>query len=437
MNAMEQITDYDKLNVKRLKGELTKDLLPPNYTNISIYSTDTDGIKSYTMYCNFDHFNVKIIIPNNYPFKAPVIFINEEKFEFSIQEWSPQKTINTVIRGIITDKVDKYRKQFLFVPNVYGFLMDETERSFNSNDLHEMGHLYECRNFENKKYQFGSGFIYSILNQYFKEYLFKIDKHRLDMFIDRLLEYPIIKEIGCVYLVLKIYEEKLIFPIENYVEKINMYLISNDVKQQFNMLIHEFKKNNKIIMLDLIERVDHLNHILTIYINIWAYANFNLLNREQNEISFDLNTIINTFLRNETKTDLYEWSIQFIGRDKRIADFNAYIFEDNYDYIMNYLRIKNEHLTKCVLDFLSCIKQFNNFSNEMFHFDVEQYTIAVPKLGYRLAEFKKMFPHTRDQFPISLVHIQSAENNICSTFNLQLEDDMTKLIPDNLCLHYP
>lgn len=437
MNASEQITDYDKLNVKRLKAELTKDLIPPNYTNISIYSTNTDGIKSYTMYLNFDHFNIKIIIPNNYPFKAPVIFINEEKFEFSIQEWSPQKTINTVIRGIITEKVDKYRKQFLFVPNVYGFLMDETERSFNSNDLHELGHLYDCRNFENKKYQFGSGFIYSILNQYFKEYLFQIDKHRLDMFIDRLLEYPLIKEMGCVYLVLKIYEEKLIFPIENYVEKINMYLISNDVKQQFNMLIHEFKKNNKIIMLDLIERLDHLNHILTIYINIWAYANFDLLNREQKEISFDLNTIINTFLRNETETDLYQWSIQFIGRDKIIADFNANIFLDNYNYVMNYLRIKNEHLTKCVLDFLSCIKQFNNFSNEMFHFDVEQYTIAVPKLGYRLAEFKKMFPHTRDQFPISLVHIQSAENNICSTFNLQLEDDMTKLIPDNLCLHYP
>lgn len=437
MNASEQITDYDKLNVKRLKAELTKDLIPPNYTNLSIYSTNTDGIKSYTMYLNFDHFNIKIIIPNNYPFKAPVIFINEEKFEFSIQEWSPQKTINTVIRGIITEKVDKYRKQFLFVPNVYGFLMDETERSFNSNDLHELGHLYDCRNFENKKYQFGSGFIYSILNQYFKEYLFQIDKHRLDMFIDRLLEYPLIKEMGCVYLVLKIYEEKLIFPIENYVEKINMYLISNDVKQQFNMLIHEFKKNNKIIMLDLIERLDHLNHILTIYINIWAYANFDLLNREQKEISFDLNTIINTFLRNETETDLYQWSIQFIGRDKIIADFNANIFLDNYNYVMNYLRIKNEHLTKCVLDFLSCIKQFNNFSNEMFHFDVEQYTIAVPKLGYRLAEFKKMFPHTRDQFPISLVHIQSAENNICSTFNLQLEDDMTKLIPDNLCLHYP
>ncbi len=71
----------------------------------------------------------------------------------------------------------------------------------------------------------------------------------------------------------------------------------------------------------------------------------------------------------------------------------------------------------------------------MININVNPYTISIPQLGYRLAQYKTQFRGVTNEFPISLVHIQSAENSICSAFDLLLEQDASKLIPGNFCLH--
>ena len=434
MDALNEITDFEIIKIKRLKTELGQLAKNNNYSEIRIFVINTNEIDKYHMIFKYQKFNVKLIFLTTYPNHAPEIFINGFNFDIK-KEFAPSMTIDIIITKIINTNIIKSKKQISFVPDLNGFFYAHTERGFNTDDLHGLGYLYDCHNFENKKYQFGSGFIYSILTQYFKEFMYNIPIETINMFIDRLIDYPLIKELGCVYLVLKIYEESFIIQIENYCDKINQYLISNDVKTQFNEAIREFKNNNRILMIELIDRLNHLNHILTFYINIWLYNNF-IFNSEElplDDISYDLNSIIDTFLRTESNSDLYNWSMQFIGNDKSTAVFNSHLFLDNYNYIIDNLRNKNPYKIKCASDFLITVKKFNNFSNDMINIDVEPYEIKKQDLNYRLSQYLKKIGHHTTNFPISLVHIDSAEANVYRAFNLILDEDVSKLVPGNFC----
>ena len=435
MDALHEITNFEIIPMKRFKKELQKLAENSNYSEIRIFLINTNGTDKYHMIFKYQKCNVKLIIPTDYPFKPPQIFINGFNFDFQKDEYSPLMNIYDIITKIINTKIMKSKNQINFVPELDGFFYADTDRGFNTDDLHGLGYLYDCHNFENKKYQFGSGFIYSILTQYFKEYMYNIPIETINIFVDRLIDYPLIKELGCVYLVLKIYEESFIIQIENYCDKINQYLISNDVKTQFNEAIREFKNNNRIIMIELTHRLDHLNHILTIYINIWLYQNFIFDSQDLpfDDISYDLNSIIDTFLRTESNSELYHWSMQFIGNDKSIAEFNMHLFLDNYNYIINNLRNENPHKIKCATDFLITVKTFNNFSNDMINIDVEPYELRKQDLNYRLSQYLKKLGHHTIEFPISLVHMHSTEANVFEAFNLILGQDVSKLVTGNFC----
>ena len=125
--------------------------------------------------------------------------------------------------------------------------------------------------------------------------------------------------------------------------------------------------------------------------------------------------------------------MQFIGNDKSAAEFNTHLFLDNYNYIINNLRNKNPDKIKCASDFLITIKKFNNFSNDMINVDVEPYPIRNENLNYRLSQYLKKLGHHTTNFPISLVHIHSAESNVYKAFNLILDEDASKLVPGNFC----
>jgi hypothetical protein len=69
----------------------------------------------------------------------------------------------------------------------------------------------------------------------------------------------------------------------------------------------------------------------------------------------------------------------------------------------------------------------------MINIDVERYEIRKQDLNYRLSQYLKNLGHHTIDFPISLVHMNSAEANLCSAFNLILGQDASKLVPGNFC----
>ena len=429
MNAIDDAIDPTTILNKRFNTEVNIELMAnPGFTDIRIYFINTEK-EQYHIICKYQNFNLKLIIPNKYPFMQPKIYINDFNIDIN---WSPVNRINTFISDIIKNKNDKYSNQNIIIPRLGGFLNDGTDLSFNSMDLHDNGHLYDCRNFENNKYQFGSGFIYSILNQYFTDYFFPISKDMLNMFVSRLIDYPLIKEIGCVYLVLKIYEEQILLPIQNYFDTINKYLRSNDIKKQFNDFIIMFKKNNRIIMYDLVERLDFLNHILTIYINIWLYTNFrfDIGDIQFDDISYDLNGLIDSFLQIESNSDLYQWSMQFIGKDKKISEFNEHLFLDNYNYVENNLRTSEPNLNNFFRDFLTHINQFGNFGNDM----LDQTNKINNSIGerHRISKYIEINPNATT-FPESLIFIESSEIYLCNKISNILKQHPSSIVPNSFC----
>jgi hypothetical protein len=374
----------------------------------------------------YEELNFKIVLPIDYPFHKPIIYINNINANLLIS-WALQDNSLIIVSREINNIKIKLQEQHIFTPTLEDFLSDRGARSFHSDNLHKLGYLYDCNNFENKKYQFGSGFIYSVIIQFIQHFNLTIDPEMIDNLVDRMLTCSLIKELGCVYLVLKIYEEHTTIKYESYIRNINMYLISDEVKLEFNKKINEFKKNNETITSELSNRLDHLNHILTLYINIWMYNIFSY-----DLLSFDLNTIIDTFLQTENYSPLYEWSKQFIIKeDKSIEQFNNDLFLDNYNYVTHILRNNSPNLLKFMNEFFDVIRFFDNFENDMFKIDVDKIKLLITN-GHRVSKFKTKNPHV-SEFPISLVHIESAEINICNAFNTLLEGDLSKLIPNSIC----
>jgi len=381
-----------------------------------------------TLICKYENLNIRVSIPN-FPFSKPIIFIKNIQIDEDSYEWSPVINIYTLLLEIITRIKQNLAEQAVITPQTSGFVKNGSVRHFNRDNLHSRGYRYNCNNFANKKYQFGSGFIFSIINQFSVKLRIIFSEEMINNFIDRLLDCQFIKELGCVYLVLKIYEEFLIIDIQKYIELINNNLISNDVKQEFNRRIKEFKINNAIIFSQILERNDHLNYILTLYINIWLYNIF-----DNEEISFDLNKILETFMQTkQNSTALYELSQSFIQKgDKSMVEFNEELFRENYGYVMHILRQKSPELIKYIKDFLTIIREFNNFSNDMLKNDSKKIKIENPK--YRLLQFKNK--NNDNLFPVLLVQFESIEERICSEFTTVLKENVCKLIPGSFCDNY-
>jgi hypothetical protein len=378
--------------------------------------------------CKYENLNIRVSI-SNFLFSEPIIFINNIQINLKSYEWSPVINIYNLLLEIITRIKQNLAKQVIIFPKTSGFVKNGSVRHFNRENLHIRGYLYNCNNFANKKYQFGSGFIFSIINQFSLEFGIIFSEEMINKFIDRLLDCQLIKELGCVYLVLKIYEEILIISIQQYIDLINNILISNDVKKEFNRRIEEFKRNNAIIFSQLSDRTDHLNYILTIYINIWLYSIFN-----NEEISFDLNGILETFMQTEqNSTELYELSQSFIQKGgKSIVLYNKELFIENYGYVMSILRQKSPELIKYIIDFLTIIREFNNFSNDMLKNDSKKIKIENPK--YRLLQFKNK--NNSNLFPALLVKLETMEETICSEFTSVLKKKVCELTPGSFCDNY-
>lgn len=421
-----EITDIETIIIKRIKNELKIGLsIIPNISNLKIFQDRN----IYTITYNIKESKFIIIFPQNYPFQKANVSINGIRLNF---EHDLSKFISKIISENLEKKNEDYIKQHIFVPNVSGFLIEKSSRRFDSSDLHIHGYSYDCNNFENKKYQFGSGFIYSILTQFFNHYYIPISYDMLNSFIDQLLDYPFFKEIGCVYLVLKIYEEMIIYPFDTYINSIEENLLSIDVKTQFKESIGSFKKNNSIIIYQLVDRLDHLNHILTIYVNIWLYTNFNINNPIKNidEISFDINSIIDIFLKQETHTELFEWSSQFILKDTGIAEYNGSLFLNNYEYVMTNFRNNSEILIKYIRELLLTIKQFNNLSNDMFDTTNK---IENTFQRHRIMEYKHTNPKTTNLIPASLSRIEANEYRLFKNLEDILGHNISLILPDSIC----
>ena len=432
MNSIYEVTDPTTKLSKRLNTEINMEIMPDsNFSDIKIYIINNGIIQQYYIICKYQNFNLKIILEQNYPFIQPKIVINNINIDIDIQ-WSPVMRVNSLVSNIINNKKDKYINENIIIPGVGGLFYDGTKRSFQTIDLHDNGYLYDCKNFENKKYQFGSGFVYSILNQYFTNYFFDIPKDMLNMFVDRIIEYPLIKEIGCVYIVLKIYEEQILLPIQNYFDNINQYLISDAIKTQFNDFIIQFKKKNRIFMYDLVERLDFLNHILTIYINIWLYTNFRFDKGDIqfDDISYDLNDLIDQFIQIKSNTDLYQWCIQFIGKEKIIEEFNDHLFVDNYNYVEDNLRNGSPNLINFFRDLLSSIKQFNNFGNDMLSQSVKIHNSMDRR--HRISEYMQIYP-TATTLPQSLIYIETSEIRLCNRISNILGQHPSSIVPNSFC----
>jgi len=416
---------------KRVNVEKLRFLTANSGAQAEINDADNSQIKGILR--NY-HFIIQF--PSNYPFYPPTIFINSIRFIIPSDTWSPQfKSFELLINIINT-----LEEQTIIIPDISGFETSGSDRSFNSDDLHIKGYLYDCHNFTSKKYQFGSGFIYSIIQQFSQKYNLNFSRDTINNFVDRLLECPLIKELGCVYLVLKIYEEHLINPIEKYISEINQYLKSTEIKQQFKHKITEFKRENSLIVAGLADKTTTLNYILTIYINIWLYSIFTGVG-----ISYDLNGIIETFIQTEshrhTETALYSWVKTFIIKgEKSIDEFNSELFRENYDYVTEIFRKKSPSLIKYIVDFLSIVKGFNNFSNDMIITkDTEGADIPYIKiynLSYRTLLFKSETKSDNDIFPVSIVRIETNEIILCGTFSLLLKMPISTIIQGSICDNY-
>jgi hypothetical protein len=375
-------------------------------------------------------------ILHNYPFYPPTIFINDIRFIIPHNKWKAQfKSFDVLINIIHT-----LEEQSIIIPDIYGFETSGLERSFNSDDLHHQGYLYDCHNFTSKKYQFGSGFIYSIIHQFSQKYNLDFSIETINNFVDRLLECSLIKELGCLYLVLKIYEEFLINTIDKYISQINQYLKSTEIKEQLKQKIVEFKKENSFIVAGLDDKITNLNYILTIYVNIWLYSIFTGVG-----ISYDLNGIIEKYIQtqshSETETALYSWVKSFIIKgDKSIDDFNSELFQTNYDYVTQIFRKKSPSLIKIIVDFLIIVKSFNNFSNDMIITKdtdgADLPKILIYQLSYRTLLFKSETKSDTNTFPESIVRIETTERDMCSAFLQLLEMPISTIIPGSICDNY-
>jgi len=269
-----------------------------------------------------------------FPNESPIFFINGFQCTNEIN-WDPQ--MNPL--DFIVDKINEIGQHSISIPETRGFYILSDERKFSGEDLHQNGHLYNCNDFDSKKYQFGSGFIYSLINVFKKHVKLHITEKNIHEYIDILLDAPLIKELSCVYLVLKIYEEKLIYPINHTVETLMNYIKSSDIKKQFHDRISDFKKDYSDIF-SLSDRDDLLNMILTIYINIWLYSK--IINGVKPN---NLDDIIQQYMAIDNMTALYTISQSYLG-DKSISKFNSQLFLDNYGFVErilrdNSVRIKN------------------------------------------------------------------------------------------------
>jgi len=286
----------------------------------------------------------------DYPEKMPVFFINN--FELFIVQ---QSLSEYMIFNIIIEKINKIQTQPIIVALTNNLYISESdERSFKPRDLHDNGHLYNCNDFNSKKFQFGSGFIYSIL-KYSKDVInIIIPETSIHEYVNQLLECPLIKELGCVYLVLKIYEEHLILLLENYIDQIYPNFSSLEIQQQFKIRIDSFKKKYDNIF-SMTNRIDHLNMIITCYVNIWLYHII-----QNGTVTYELDQMIEQFIHTSSSTDLYNISTSFINLgDLSIQNFNSKLFLDNYTFVEDLLRDTSKIVNKYIIDFLEILKDFN------------------------------------------------------------------------------
>jgi hypothetical protein len=183
--------------------------------------------------------------------------------------------------------------------------------------------------------------------------------------IDNLLGCELIKELGCVYLVLKIYEELFTY-LHNYIEVAKKYIKSKTDVQQLTLMYVGFETKHPQIKKDIDERLTLLNNILLSYINIWLYYTFNPINSAG--ISYNLNDVIENFIRHgDDGSVLHGLSSQFIILDSatNISNFNTRLFIDNYTFVEQVLRNKDGYIKSYVDDYLHIIKSFHNFPNSM------------------------------------------------------------------------
>ena len=298
----------------------------------------------------FNNIPFIINVGPEYPIKMPIVFLNN--FQMFIHEWSYQNRIF----NIIIETIRKIQIQPIIIALTYNlYISDSDERTFKSTDLHNNGHLYNCNDFNSNKFQFGSGFIYSILKNSRDVINIILPEIAIHECINHLLECPLIKELGCVYLVLKIYEEHLIKFFEAYIDQVCKDFSSLEIKQQFKTRIDSFTKQYDIIF-SMKNRIDHLNMIITCYINIWLYHII-----QNGVVTYELNQMIEQFIHTESSTDLHNISTSFINlTDLSIENFNSSLFLDNYTFVEMILRDKSKIVNKYIIDFLQIIKDFDN-----------------------------------------------------------------------------
>jgi hypothetical protein len=99
---------------------------------------------------------------------------------------------------------------------------------------------------------------------------------------------------------------------------------------------------------------------------------------------------------------------------------------------MSILRQKSPELIKYIIDFLTIIREFNNFSNDMLKNDSKRIKIENPK--YRLLQFKNK--NNSNLFPELLVKLQTMEETICSEFTSVLKKKVCELTPGSFCDNY-
>jgi len=274
----------------------------------------------------YNNIAFQINLHMRHPFTCPIFFINKFQFTNKI-DWGP--AMNTL--DVVVDKIKNIGQLSLAIPQTRGFYTSSDERNFSSDDLHDNGDLYDCHKFDSKKYQFGSGFIYSLINVFKTNAQLHITEENIHEYIDILLDAPLIKELSCVYLVLKIYEEKVINPILQKIKNLMEIIKSSDIKKQLYDRTSDFKTHYTDIF-SISDRDDLLNMVLTIYINIWLYSK--IINGVETN---NLDEIIQQYMSIENTTDLYNISQAYLG-DKSISEFNSQLFLDNYGFVEHILR---------------------------------------------------------------------------------------------------
>ena len=288
----------------------------------------------------------QINLHTNFPLVGPIFFIN--KFQFTNEiNWAPGMNL----LDVIVDKINKIGEHSLFIPKTSGFYTSSDERNFSSDDLHDNGNLYNCRNFDSKKYQFGSGFIYSLINVFKTNLQLHIPEENIHEYIDILLDAPLIKELSCVYLVFKIYEEKITLLDGQTIESLKGLIKSPDIKKQFHDRLSDFKKHYSDIF-SISDRADLLNMVLTIYINIWLYSK--IINGVETN---NLDDIIQQYMAIKNSTELYTISEAFLG-DKSISKFNSHLFLDNYGFVEHILRDNSGKIEKFSYDWDQIFTEF-------------------------------------------------------------------------------